>query len=98
MPADSGSDDRRFQLLVEAITDHAIYMLDPQGVVQSWNPAAERIKGYRAEEIIGRHFQRFFTVEDRQAGVPESILARARSEGRVESLGWRMRKDGSRFW
>ncbi|WP_420241994.1 PAS domain S-box protein [Roseiterribacter gracilis] len=98
MPADLGGDQRRFQLLVESITDHAIYMLDPEGVVLSWNPAAERIKAYRADQIIGRNFQRFFTTEDQQAGIPTLLLARARREGRAQSEGWRVRKDGTRFW
>ncbi|MDB5366951.1 MAG: hypothetical protein JWM77_2878, partial [Rhodospirillales bacterium] len=98
MPGVPGEDERRFQLLVESISDYAVCMLDLEGMVLTWNPAAARIKGYRRDEIVGRHFQRFFTPEDRQAGIPESILTRARTEGRVESLGWRVRKDGSRFW
>jgi PAS domain S-box-containing protein len=87
-----------FQQLVEAVGDFAIYMLDPEGRVISWSPAAERIKGWRREEIEGQPFRRFFTPEDRRAGLPERILARAREEGRVESEGWRLRKDGARFW
>jgi len=90
--------ERRFQLLVESVSDYAIYMLDPDGRVTSWNPAAERIKGYTAEEIEGQHFRRFFTPEDQRARTPEKILAEARDTGRFESEGWRLRKDGSRFW
>ena len=91
-------DDRRYQLLVNAITDYAIYMLDPAGIVTSWNAGAERIKGYLADEIIGEHFSRFYTEEDRAAGAPERALAVAAEVGRFESEGWRLRKDGARFW
>jgi PAS domain S-box-containing protein len=84
--------------LVEAVGDFAIYMLDPEGRVMSWSPAAERIKGWRREEIEGKSFRRFFTPEDQRAQVPEQILQRARKNGHVESAGWRLRKDGSRFW
>ncbi|WP_213982478.1 PAS domain-containing sensor histidine kinase [Sphingomonas sp. dw_22] len=87
----------RIDLLVQSITDYAIYMLDPTGVVMSWNAGAERFKGYRAEEIVGQHFSRFYTEEDRHAGVPDSVLAAAR-QGRFEAEGWRVRKDGTRFW
>jgi PAS domain S-box-containing protein len=88
----------RFQLLVNAVTDYAIYMLDADGYVSTWNPGARRFKGYEAEEIIGRHFSTFFTEEDRAAGVPERALERAAEEGRYEAEGWRVRKDGTRFW
>jgi PAS domain S-box-containing protein len=84
--------------LVESVTDYAIYMLDVDGRVLTWNPGASRLKGYSAEEIEGEHFSRFFTLEDRRAGVPERLMARAAAEGRTESEGWRLRKDGSRFW
>ena len=87
-----------FQQLVEAVGDVAIYMLDVEGRVVTWNPAASRIKGWRREEVEGQSFRRFFTPEDQAGGVPEAILSKARSEGRVESEGWRLRKDGSRFW
>jgi PAS domain S-box-containing protein len=90
--------DRRYELLVNAITDYAIYMLDPNGVVTSWNAGAERIKGYSADEIIGEHFSRFYTAEERAAGMPDYALAVAAREGRFEREGWRLRKDGSRFW
>jgi PAS domain S-box-containing protein len=92
------SDKRRFDLLIDALADYAIYMLDADGFISTWNPAAERIKGYAAHEIIGQHFSRFFTVEDQAARVPEKILAAARATGRHEAEGWRVRKDGSRFW
>jgi PAS domain S-box-containing protein len=92
------SDDGRYRLLVDAITDYAIYMLDANGVVTSWNPGAERFKGYAATEIIGSHFSRFYTDEDRSTGLPATALATAAREGRFEQEGWRVRKDGSRFW
>ena len=90
--------DQQFRLLVSSVTDYAIYLLDGAGRVTSWNPGAERIKGYRADEIIGRHFSQFYVPEDRASGVPEAALASARRDGRFEGEGWRLRKDGSRFW
>jgi PAS domain S-box-containing protein len=87
-----------FKLLVQSIVDYAIYMLDPKGRVASWNPGAERIKGFQAEEIVGQHFSVFYTQEDRNAGVPEKVLETARREGKFEGEGWRVRKDGSHFW
>jgi PAS domain S-box-containing protein len=87
-----------FKLLVQSIVDYAIYMLDPNGIVTSWNAGAERIKGFQTDEIIGKHFSTFYVEEDRAAGVPEKVLETARREGRFEGEGWRMRKDGSRFW
>jgi PAS domain S-box-containing protein len=91
--------DLHFRLLVDGVTDYAIYMLDPNGIVSSWNSGAERIKGYRQDEIIGQHFSRFYTEEDRIAGVPREALARAaRGTAAYEAEGWRVRKDGSRFW
>src|SRR3954469_15091448 len=92
------SDGSRFQLLVQGITDYALYMLSAEGVVTSWNAGAERMKGYTPDEIIGRHFSQFFTGEDRDAGLPQKALAEARQVGRFESEGWRVRKDGTRFW
>jgi PAS domain S-box-containing protein len=88
----------RYRLLVESITDHAIYMLDPAGVITSWNPGARRLKGYREAEILGQHFSRFYTGEDRATGLPARALKTAATEGRFESEGWCVRKDGSRFW
>ena len=92
------SDEGRYRLLIEAVTDYAIYMLDPTGIVSSWNPGAERCKGYQAQEIIGQHFSRFYTEEDRARGVPAYALATAEAEGKFEARGWRVRKDGTRFW
>ena len=91
-------DEGRYRLLVNSITDYAIYLLDPEGRVTSWNLGAERFKGYDAQEIIGQHFSRFYTDEDRAAGAPAKALECARAEGRYENEGWRVRKDGSRFW
>ena len=88
----------RFELLVNSVTDYAIYMLDADGYVATWNPGARRFKGYEAGEIIGRHFSTFFTEEDREAGVPAHALKTAAREGRFEAEGWRVRKDGTRFW
>ncbi|MFZ5782354.1 MAG: PAS domain S-box protein [Pseudomonadota bacterium] len=88
----------RFRLLVDAVTDYAIYMLDPSGIVTSWNPGAERIKGYRASEILGRHFSAFYEPADRDAGLPELALKTAQTRGKLEAEGWRVRKDGTRFW
>jgi PAS domain S-box-containing protein len=90
--------DGRYRLLVEAVTDYAIYMLDPNGIVVSWNAGAQRFKGYRASEIIGHHFSRFYTEEDRLAGLPERALDIAAREGKFEAQGWRVRRDGTRFW
>ncbi len=88
----------RFRLLVEAVTDYAIYLLDPEGRVANWNSGAHRIKGYTADEIVGQHFSRFYTPEDRDAGEPQRALDTARAEGRYEKEAERIRKDGSRFW
>ena len=85
-------------LLIHSVVDYAIYMLDPEGFVVSWNPGAERIKGYAASEIVGEHFSRFYTEEDRIAGVPAAALATAAGTGRFTTEAWRLRKDGSRFW
>ena len=88
----------RFRMLVQSVTDYAIYMLDKEGRVSSWNAGAERFKGYAAEEILGQSFSRFYTEEDLEAGIPRIALETARREGRFEAEGWRVRKDGSRFW
>ena len=86
------------QLLIDSVIDYAIFQLDKDGIVSSWNPGAERIKGYKATEIIGEHFSRFYTDEDRAAGVPVRALETAARAGKFEAEGWRVRKDGSRFW
>lgn len=90
--------ERRYRQLIEAVVDYAIFQLDPLGHVTTWNPGAQRIKGYRPEEIIGRHFKAFYTPEDVALGVPKRALSEATERGRFEAEGWRMRKDGSRFW
>jgi PAS domain S-box-containing protein len=88
----------QFQQLVAAVTDYALYMLDPQGNVVSWNGGAERIKGYLGHEIIGHHFSRFYTAEDRATDLPARALRTAETTGKFEGEGWRVRKDGTRFW
>lgn len=90
--------EQQFTLLVQSVTDYAIYMLDPQGYVSSWNAGAERIKGYLPQEIIGEHFSRFYTEEDRANAEPHRALETARQEGRFSNEGWRVRKDGTQFW
>ena len=90
--------EMRFERLVEGVKDYAIFMLDTEGRASSWNSGAERIHGYRAEEIVGRHFSRFFTQEDLDRGKPADELKTAATEGRAQNEGWRVRKDGSRFW
>ena len=90
--------DDPFRLLIQSIVDYAIYMLDPEGVVTSWNAGAERIKGFQTEEIVGKHFSTFYTEEDRKDGLPGGVLEIARREGKFEGEGWRVRKDGTRFW
>jgi PAS domain S-box-containing protein len=90
--------EEQFRLLVKGVTDYALYMLDPEGNVASWNAGASRIKGYEESEIVGQHFSRFYTEEERSSGEPEQNLRIARETGSVEREGWRVRKDGSRFW
>jgi PAS domain S-box-containing protein len=90
--------ERKFEALVSAVRDYAIFMLDANGRVQTWNLGARLIKGYAPEEIIGRHIETFYTESDRVAGHPQKLLARAREDGRVEDFGWRVRKDGTRFY
>src|SRR5438874_13840300 len=96
----AGSDptDAQFRLLVESVSDYAIYLLDTTGRVMSWNAGAERIKGYSAGEILGRHFSLFYPPEDRAAGRPEHMLEQAARDGRLSAQGWRVRKDGTRLW
>jgi PAS domain S-box-containing protein len=90
--------EERFRLLVDSVRDYAIFMLDPQGIVESWNAGAQAIKGYEADEIVGRHFSVFYTPDDQQKGAPEATLRTAREQGRFETEGWRVRKDGTLFW
>jgi PAS domain S-box-containing protein len=90
--------EERARLFIEGVEDYAIFMLDPEGFVSTWNTGAERIKGYKASEIIGQHFSRFYPEEDLRSGKPAWELEVARKEGRFEEEGWRLRKDGSRFW
>jgi PAS domain S-box-containing protein len=97
-PAHEISVEHRFQLLVESVHDYAIYMLTPEGYVESWNTGAQRFKGYSADEIVGQHFSRFYTPEDKANGEPAKALHTALTAGKYESEGWRVRKDGSRFW
>jgi PAS domain S-box-containing protein len=92
------SDENRYRLLVDSITDYAIFMLNERGEVSSWNAGAQRIKGYSESEILGKHFSQFSPEEDRAAGVPKAALETAEREGRWEKEGWRVRKDGSQFF
>jgi len=94
----SRTEEGRYRLLVEAVTDYAIYMLDADGIVTSWNAGARRFKGYEAGEIIGSHFSQFYTEADRTAGLPQTALSIAAREGKFEGEGWRVRKDGAQFW
>jgi PAS domain S-box-containing protein len=90
--------EKRFHMMVEGVKDYAIFMLDTEGRVATWNAGAGRIKGFRADEIIGQHFSRFYPPEEVQRGKPEHALRVAAAEGRFEDEGWRVRKDGARFW
>ncbi|HSK22431.1 MAG TPA: PAS domain-containing sensor histidine kinase [Egicoccus sp.] len=90
--------EERFRLLVETVIDYAIYILGPTGIVESWNAGAQRLKGYLAEEIVGRHYSAFYPEDYRAQGLPETLLQTALTQGRVEHSGWRVRKDGTRFW
>ena len=92
------SAEDKYRLLVDAVTDYAIYMLDPQGIITTWNTGAQRLKGYTAEEVIGQHFSMFYSAGDRSAGMPDNGLVVAVQQGRFASEGWRVRKDGTRFW
>src|SRR5580704_3838045 len=94
----TSSIEERYRLLIQAVTDYAIYMLDPTGIVSSWNPGAQRFKGYTPDEIIGQHFSRFYSAEDQKSGLPARALETAAREGKFENEGWRIRKDGTRFW
>jgi PAS domain S-box-containing protein len=88
----------QFRLMIDAVTDYAIYMLDPEGHIVSWNPGAQRLKGYSASEVIGKHYSMFFTNDDIKAGKPQRELEQAKREGRFEDEGWRVRKIGPQFW
>ncbi|WP_448118898.1 PAS domain S-box protein [Pseudomonas serbica] len=92
------NEDRRLRLLIDAVVDYAIYMIDLDGIITSWNAGARRFKGYEEAEILGQHFSRFYTDEDRRAGLPQRALDTAIREGRFEGEGWRVRKDGTHFW
>jgi len=94
----ASSPDERFWLLVDGVLDYAIFGLDIDGVITSWNAGAERIKGYRPSEIVGLHFSVFYPPEDLAAGIPDAELAAAAAKGSFETEGWRLRKDGSTFW
>src|SRR6266567_6264581 len=90
--------ERSFRLLVEGVADYALYMLNPTGIITSWNIGGERIKGYSPEEILGQNFSRFYTETDRASGKPARALGIAQDQGRYEEEGWRVRKDGTFFW
>ena len=90
--------DMRLRSILDSVTDYAIYLLDPDGYLMTWNPGAQRIKGYSADEVLGLHFSRFFTQDDLDRGRPAELLQAAADQGRIEEEGWRVRKDGSRFW
>ena len=92
------NEEQRFRLLIDAVVDYAIYMTDPAGIITSWNSGARRFKGYEESEILGQHFSRFYTDQDRAAGLPQRALDTALREGRFEGEGWRVRKDGTLFW
>lgn len=97
-PKDAVIENMRFRLLIDSVIDYAIYMIDPDGIITSWNSGAKRFKGYEEAEILGEHFSRFYTAEDRAAGLPQRALNTAINEGRFEGEGWRVRKDGTNFW
>ena len=97
-PIEALDDARRLQLLIDGVTDYAVYLITPDGRIASWNTGAQRLKGYDASEIIGRPYATFFLDEDQKAGLPETALKTAAAEGRFEQEGWRVRKDGTRFW
>jgi len=90
--------EQRFRLLVESVVDYSLFMIDREGIVRNWNPGAQRTQGYTADEIVGRHFSVFYTDEDRKAGLPARALQTAVETGKYEAEGWRVRKDGTRFW
>lgn len=91
-------EEQQYHLMIEEVEDYAILMLDPQGVIRNWNRGAQKIKGYTEQEIVGNHFRIFYTREDQEAGLPEVLLQRAAHEGKAIHEGWRVRKNGSKFW
>ncbi len=97
-PSDPPALDERWRLLVDAAEGYALFILNPQGIVSTWNQGAARLKGYAQDEIVGRHFSIFYTESDREANRPQEILDQAARDGRAEATGWRVRKDGSQFW
>jgi PAS domain S-box-containing protein len=97
-PASTRRGEEQFRLLVESVTDYAIFLLDTDGTVRSWNSGAARLKGYTREEIVGRHYETFYPPEARDAGLPRRLLTEALATGRAVHQGWRLRKDGTRFW
>jgi PAS domain S-box-containing protein len=97
-PGGADQRDRLVNLLIDSVENYAIFVLDPDGVVRTWNAGAERLKGYERDEIVGQHFSVFYTPDDREAGLPQEMLRLAEAEGRVERRGWRVRADGSLFW
>src|SRR2546426_12143219 len=92
------NNEDQLQLLIDSVADYAIFSLDPSGHVTSWSRAAQRMKGYPAEEILGKHFSIFYTREDIERGKPHRVLQAAATYGRVEDTGWRLRRDGTLFW
>ena len=90
--------EQRMQLLIEAVTDYGIFMLDPTGLIMSWNTGAQKLKGYTREDVLGKHFSLFYPEPAVATGWPDEELRLARQRGRFEDEGWRLRKDGSRFW
>jgi len=97
-PSEQARPAELFRLLVESVRDYAIFVLDPEGNVLTWNPGAQALKGYTRDEIVGRHFSKFYPAEAVQNGWPQRELALAEKEGRFADEGWRVRKDGSTFW
>ena len=98
LPSEPSWESDQFRLMVDAVVDYAIYMLDLEGRITSWNPGAQRLKGYSQAEVIGRHYSMFFTEDAIRAGKPQQELERAKAEGRFEEEGWRVRKIGPQFW
>ena len=88
----------QLRALIDSVEDYAIFLLDPQGIITTWSRGAQRLKGYASAEVVGKSFRTFYTPEDLASGLPDRLIAEASKSGRVESEGWRVRKDGSRFW